>query len=100
MNRSRNFRKLVALSCMLPAVLAAQNGKISKQGREWVEEITGSMASCPRMKVETPGGQVEVRGGSGSEITYRVVKRVRASSEEEARRKLGQAAFRAKRSND
>jgi len=85
---------------MLPMALAAQTGKISQQGRDWVEEITGTIAAAPRLKVETPGGQVEVRGGASSGIAYRVIKRVRARSEEEARRKFAAAALEVHRSGD
>ncbi len=89
---------LLAAGCLTS--LTAQTGKISQQGRDWVEEITGTLPAAPRLKVETPGGQVEVRGGASSGIGYRVVKHVRARSEEEARRKLAAASLLAHRSGD
>src|ERR1039458_6041217 len=89
---------------LMPLALAGQAGqtagKISQQGRNWTEEITGTMAAAPRLKVETPGGQVEVRGGASSGISYRVVKHVKARSEEEARRKFAAAAVEVHRSGD
>jgi hypothetical protein len=85
---------------LLPLALTAQTGKISQKGRDWVEEISGTMPAAPRLKVETPGGQVEVRGGASSTIGYRVMKHVKARSEEEARRKFSAAGLEAHRSGD
>jgi len=80
--------------------MAQSAGKISRQGQDWVEEITGNLAASPRLHVETPGGNVEVRGGSGADIAYRVLKHVRARDENDARRKFALAALEAKRSGD
>jgi hypothetical protein len=99
MKCKRTIRTFLAAS-LLPLALAGQTGKISKQGRDWVEEITGTMAAAPRLKVETPGGQVEVRGGASAGISYRVVKHVQARSEEDARRRFAEAALEVRRSGD
>src|SRR5258708_18901383 len=101
MNLRPQVRKW-AILLAAPALMAAQStGKISRPGRdEWVEEPTGSMANCPRLHVETPGGASEVGGGTSSEIAYRVVKHVRARDEQDARRKFIAAVLQAKRAGD
>src|SRR5258708_20462875 len=97
MNLRPQVRKW-AILLAAPALMAAQStGKISRQGRgEWVEETTGSMANCPRLHVETPGGAIEVRGGTSSEIAYRVVKHFPARDEQDAPRKFIPAVFQTK----
>jgi hypothetical protein len=80
--------------------LAGQTGKISRQGRGWVEEFTATMPASQRVKVETPGGQVEIRGGNSSEIGYRVVKHVQARSEQEARQKFAAAVLEVRRTGE
>ena len=100
MKRKLAISAAMSAMALLPLALTSQTGKISRQGNGWVEEITGTMAAAPRFKVETPGGQVEVRGGSASGISYRVVKHVKARSEEDARRKFAAATVDAHRSGD
>ncbi len=92
--------QVLLLAGVLPAALLAQGGKISRQGRDWVEEISGTLPASPRLKVETPGGVVEIRGGDGAGISYRAVKHTHARSEEEAHRRFAQMRLEARRSGD
>lgn len=60
--------------------------KVYQDGRTWVQEITGSLPAPHSIKVVTEAGSVKVRGTAQSNLTYVVKKRVRAGSEEEARK--------------
>ena len=82
---------LAALVAMaLP--LAAQTGKISRDGDWWVEEVTGNFTGARSLRVRTDSGSINVQGGSQPGITFTVRKRVRGGSEDAARRDL--AGFR------
>jgi DUF4097 and DUF4098 domain-containing protein YvlB len=94
-----NATKWLALAVLAPGLLFAQ-GKVTRQGSDWTEESTGTLSGCQRLHVETPGGNVEVRGGASPDVAYRAVRRVRARSEEEGRRKLAAVPVRAKRAGD
>ena len=65
---------------------AGSESKVYKDGGTWVQEITGSLPAPHAIKVVTEAGSVKVRGTSQSNLTYVMRKRVRASSEEEARK--------------
>lgn len=69
-------------------------GTISRQGKYWVEEINGSVPAAPRLRIECDGGGIELRGAEQQDITYRVVKKVAATSEENARRALAEFTVR------
>jgi DUF4097 and DUF4098 domain-containing protein YvlB len=86
------FAMLAALAATVALPLAAQTGKVYRDGNFWVEEITGSMSGARSLRVRTDAGSVTVQGGSQQGFTYTVRKRVRAGSEESARRDL--ASFR------
>ena len=58
-----NTSKWLPIVCLAPALLCGQ-GKLTQKGREWTEETTGTFSACQRLQVETPGGNVEVRGGT------------------------------------
>lgn len=80
----------LVLSTTLP--LAAQTGKVWREGSYWVEEITGTLSGARSLRVRTDAGSVNVQGGPNQAITYTIRKRVRNGSEESARREL--ASFR------
>ena len=72
------------------AVAAAfsQDSKVYREGDTWVEQVTGSLSGARNLKLITDMGSVRVEGGNQSDITYTVVKRVRAYSEQDARREF------------
>ncbi len=75
-------------------------GVISRQGRYWVEEISGSIPAAPRVRIESPSGAIELRGAAQQEIHYRIEKRVSAGSEESARRILAEYPLQVRRRGD
>jgi len=65
---------------------AGSESKVYKDGGAWVQEISGSLPAPREIKVVTEAGSVKVRGAAQSNLTYVLKKRVRAGSEEEARK--------------
>jgi len=78
----------------------AAPGVVSRQGDNWVEEVTGSAPAAPRIRVEVDTGAIDLRGAEQREVTYRVRRRVPASSEENARRIFAMQPVRAERHGD
>jgi len=75
---------------LLSAAAIAQQGKIYQDGGTWVQEVSGSLSGARKLHVRVEAGAVHVEGGSQSGITYKMVTRVRTSSEEKARRQFEQ----------
>ena len=72
---------LAALTC------GAQQSKVYQQGDSWIEEVSGTLAQpAHNLKLITDMGSVHVEGGNQGNVSYTVRKRVRAGSEQEARR--------------
>jgi DUF4097 and DUF4098 domain-containing protein YvlB len=70
--------------------------RIYRDGRYFVQEITGSLPAMPKLSVATDAGWIRISGDSaGKRITYKANKRVRASSEEEAKRYFEGSRFKA-----
>jgi len=65
---------------------AGSTSRVYSEGGAWVQEITGSLPAPRSIKVMTDAGSVKVRGAAQSNLTYVLRKRVKASSEEEARK--------------
>ena len=66
----------------------------------WVQEISGSLPAPRSIKVITEAGTVKVRGAAQSNLTYVLKKRVKASSEEEARKLFSDFRIKAWSSGD
>jgi len=81
----------------LPAWGQSQ-GLLTREGRYWMQTVEGSVPSGPggRLRVNSVGS-ITVRGAAGSETRYTAKMRVRAESEAEAKRWLGQARIAATR---
>jgi DUF4097 and DUF4098 domain-containing protein YvlB len=81
---------LAALS--IAAVLCAQEVPLTREGAYWVRasQSTLNLPVQPRLQVVTRGSIV-LRGGPGNQVTYRLKQKVRARSEEDARRLIGSA---------
>ena len=65
---------------------AGSESKVYQDGRTWVQEITGTLPAPRSIKVATEAGSVKVHGAAQPNLTYVLKKRVRAGSEEEARK--------------
>lgn len=61
--------------------------RVYREGGRWIQEVTGSLAAAPNVRLKTDMGNVRVQGG-GQGITYTVKMRVNGGSEESARRRL------------
>jgi len=98
MNEARRIRrtmlktnlKIAIAALILSAAASAQQGKIYQDGGAWVQEVSGSLSAAKRLHIRVEAGAVHVEGGSQSGITYKMVTRVRTSSEEKARRQFDQ----------
>jgi DUF4097 and DUF4098 domain-containing protein YvlB len=80
--------KLVLFCSLLAPWLAAQQGNITREGSDWVQAISGSVAAVHRLHVKLDGGAMHVEGGSQQQITYEIHNRANGSSEDNARRQF------------
>jgi hypothetical protein len=83
------MRCLWLLPLALAAGYAQTDSAIQREGPYWVQTVSASVPILPigRLQLETVGSVV-VRGGSGSQVSYQLRKRVKADSEAEARVRL------------
>jgi DUF4097 and DUF4098 domain-containing protein YvlB len=86
------------LAAFLP--LAAQQSRFYQEGDNWVEEISGTLAPSDRdhakvrnLIIKLDSGDVAVQGRAEGTISYVMKKRVRASSETDARQQLARYRF-------
>lgn len=82
---------LIAVAVLWTAAnLPAQNVAITREGPYWVRTATGTIPDTSRSRLEVmTRGRVVLRGGSVQGVSYRLVEKVRAGTEEEAQRLLG-----------
>jgi DUF4097 and DUF4098 domain-containing protein YvlB len=74
----------------LSAALAAQDLPLTREGPYWVRTLEGTVEGAPQPRLQVFGrGHIVLKGGPGEQVTYRVQQRVRARSEQEAERLLG-----------
>jgi hypothetical protein len=85
------IHRTVALGVVAAAGLAAQDDALARDERGyWTRTTSGVLhvSVQPRLRVVSRG-RIVLRGGPGTQIAYQVKQRVRARSEEEARRLIG-----------
>src|ERR1019366_8920963 len=68
----------------------AQETHVTREGGDWGQEITGSLAGVKNLRVKVDMGSVVVRGGQQQGINYVIHTRFGSSSEQEARRQFEQ----------
>lgn len=95
-----DWKWLVALAIASTA-FGAEESKLTRDGGFWVQTVTGSEMAAPggKLRVSTRG-PITVRGGAEDQIRYTITKRVKASSEAEARRRLSRFLVRTYRQGD
>jgi hypothetical protein len=108
--RALNILTAPALALVLglaPATLAAQSvscerggcnvsDRIYRDGRYFVQEITGTLPASSRVSAESDAGWIRISGAKQADkISFKVNKRVRASSEQDARRIFDAIRFKA-----
>ena len=86
----------LALAQTLPAQTVSP---VEKQGRYWVQTEEGSLPAGTRLRVSSTG-YITVTGGAWKEVRYKVVKKLRARSQQEAAQLLGSARVDTSRQGD
>jgi len=72
---------------LAPLVLG-QDGRIYREGSNWVQEVSGELSGAKNLRVKLDSGSVRVQGGSQAGITYVIHRRAYTGSEEQARREF------------
>ncbi len=80
--------KIGVAAFILGAAAMGQQGQIHQEPGGWTQEISGSLSGVKNLHVRVEAGSVQVEGGPQSGISYKMVARVRTSSEEKARRQF------------
>ena len=80
--------QIAVVALALAGIAVAQETKVYREDGAWVEEISGSLPAQRNLKLVTNLGSVHIQGGAGTDISYVIKKRVRTSSEQEARRQF------------
>jgi DUF4097 and DUF4098 domain-containing protein YvlB len=70
----------------LASLALCQEGRIYREGSNWVQEVTGDLGVARNLRVKLAAGSVRVQGGSQAGITYTIHRRAYTSSEQQARR--------------
>ena len=79
----------IAVSVAALASLAlCQEGRVYREGNNWVQEMTGTLGTAKNLRVKLASGSVKVQGGSQAGITYVIHRRAYTSSEQQARREF------------
>lgn len=91
-------KQLQLATCLLLAGLAAvaqtgNNTRFYRSGSEWIQEVTGAVPAAKMLRVRSSAGSIHVQGGPQGNITYVIRERVRASSEEAAKREISHMRF-------
>lgn len=92
------MRKQLQLATLLMAtglVAIAQTGntRLYRSGGEWIQEVTGKLPAAKMVGVKSSAGSIHVEGVPQKNISYVVRERVRAGSEEAARRAINRMKF-------
>ena len=71
----------VAIAAVALASLAVgQQGRIYREGGNWVQEVTGNLSAAKNLHVKLDTGSVKVQGGSQPDITYVIHRRAYTGS--------------------
>lgn len=88
MKRAHELAGVVIVAIALASVALAQDGRIYREGSNWVQEVTGELTGAKNLRVKLDTGSVKVQGGSQSTITYVIHRHAYTGSEEQARREF------------
>src|SRR2546425_6032939 len=84
----KKFSKLVAALLLLLPLPTAQQARVYREGGNWAQEITGTLAAAKNLRVKVELGSVRVEGGSQPGINYVIRNRAYTSTEDKARREF------------
>lgn len=85
MKHAIKFAGLAASIIALASLAFGQDGRIYREGSNWVQEISGQLNAAKNLRVKLDAGSVKIQGGSQAGITYVVHRRAYTSSEQQAR---------------
>src|SRR5712692_3596060 len=77
--------KLVAALLLLSPLATAQQARVYREGGNWAQEITGTLAAAKNLRVKVELGSVRVEGGLQPGISYVIRNRAYTSTEDKAR---------------
>ena len=99
--RARRAARSICTAVMLLASvpLLAQESRVYRDGRSWVEESSGTMTAARSLRVATDCGNIHVQGGAQN-IKYVIKKRSYARSEAEARKQFERFRVSAAKTSD
>jgi DUF4097 and DUF4098 domain-containing protein YvlB len=87
-NRLIKFAGTFALLASLASLAIAQQSRVYRDGGNWAQEVTGSLATAKNLRVKVDVGGVRVSGSSQQGISYVIHNRAYTSSEDAARRQF------------
>ena len=67
--------------------------RLSRQGNEWIQEITGTLPASKLVRVKSSAGSIHAQGTNQNNVTFTVREHVRAATEEAAKKELGRLKF-------
>jgi DUF4097 and DUF4098 domain-containing protein YvlB len=79
---------LAACVVALAVLASAQEGRIYREGSNWVQEVKGELGGAKNLRVKLDAGSVRIQGGPQAGITYVIHRRAYTSSEHQARRQF------------
>jgi len=88
LKRISQLAGVAAVAVGLASLVSAQEGRIYREGGNWVQEVSGELNGAKNLRVKIDVGSVRVQGGSQSSITYVIHHRAYTSSEDQARRQF------------
>lgn len=88
MRQAIKFAGLAAWVITFAALALGQEGRIYREGSNWVQEVTGELSAAKNLRVKLDTGSVRVQGGSQAGISYVIHRRAYTSSEQQARREF------------
>ena len=85
-----NIDPIILTLILLVPLAGAQEGRVYREGGNWVQELSGSLSGVRNLRIKVDAGSVRVEGGAQQGITYVVRNRAYASSEDNALREFNQ----------
>ena len=85
MKHAIKFAGLAAWVLALASLATGQEGRIYREGSNWVQEVKGELNGAKNLRVRLDAGSVRIQGGSQAGISYVIHRRAYTSSEQTAR---------------
>lgn len=85
MKQAIKLASITVFATALASLALCQETRVYRDGRNWVQEMTGDLGAAKNLRVKLAGGSVRVLGGSQTGITYVIHRTAYTSSEQQAR---------------